>query len=382
MESARTLPRLGMLREITDASILAEVFLHGRVTRVGLAETTGISGPTVWESVRRLTDAGLLREAGSRETHGRGRAATYYELTQSAGWVLALTVNQQGVHARAAGMAGDVFAENHQEAGAPGDADSLLKIIRLGVREAASHADGRGTLRAVAMSVANPVRPGTSEIVAMPHSPFPEGMLLPSDDIAEIAGAPLLIDNDVNLAALAERQAGPASLVSSFAYLFVGGGLGLALYTGDQLIRGAHGLAGEIGYLPALADSELITLAESLARQGFRHTDAPAINVAAVLDIIGQASAGDPAAVTAVREFGTSIGHAVAAACVVADPELVLLGGPIGSQPALLEPVRTAVAQFWPARVLTSHAGESAPLQGALHLALEHGRKLMVGRSE
>jgi predicted NBD/HSP70 family sugar kinase len=217
-----------------------------------------------------------------------------------------------------------------------------------------------GTLRAVAMSVANSVRPSTGEF---------------------IAGAPLLIDNDVNLAALAERHARPASEVSSFAYVYVGAGLGLALYVGDQLIRGAHGLAGEIGHLPAaVGNGQYATLAEALARQGFGGPVAPSIDVPGALETAGRAQAGNSAAITAIRELGTTIGHAIAAACAITDPELVLLGGPIGSHPALREPVRAAAARFAPARVgiAAGSAGESASLQGALHLALGHGRQQMV----
>jgi predicted NBD/HSP70 family sugar kinase len=74
--------------------------------------------------------------------------------------------------------------------------------------------------------------------------------------------------------------------------------------------------------------------------------------------------------------MGATIGQAIAATCVVVDPELVLLGGPIGSSPALLDPVRAAVAETSPSpvRIELGRIGESAPLRGALHLALEHGR--------
>src|ERR1700678_344356 len=84
------LPRLAMLREITDRAVLDKVFHQFRVTRVGLASATGISKPTIWESVRRLVGAGILCAAGSLETGKRGRAATFFELTHTAGWVLAL----------------------------------------------------------------------------------------------------------------------------------------------------------------------------------------------------------------------------------------------------------------------------------------------------
>jgi predicted NBD/HSP70 family sugar kinase len=148
-----------------------------------------------------------------------------------------------------------------------------------------------------------------------------------------------------------------------------------------QLISGAHGLAGEIGYLPAaVGNGQHVTLSEALARQGFRRAGAPSIDVPAVLDTARRAAAGEPAARTVIGALGTSIGHAIAAACAIADPELVLLGGPIGSHAALLEPVRAAAARFSsaPVQIAAGRTGESAPLQGALHLALDHGRQQMI----
>jgi predicted NBD/HSP70 family sugar kinase len=379
--SDRPRPRLAMLREITDRSVLDEVFRHRQVTRAELAIATGISKPTIWESVRRLEKAGLLCAMGNQATGRRGREATFYELAQSAGWVLALAVNQEGVQGRAADMAGCPFGEDQLPPVAPGDASALIRAIRRTVRRALGAGSGRGTLQAVALSVANPVHPGTREIIPLPGSPFPEGMLLPAEILAGLVEAPLLVDNDVNLAAMAERHSGAARDVASFAYIYIGAGLGLGLYIDDQLIRGAHGLAGEIGYLSAsLRSDEHLTLAEAIARQGFGRSDAPSIDVAAVLDAIGAAEAGDPTAMGAIRQLGASIGHAIVATCAIVDPELVLLGGPIGSQPALLESARATVTRLSPGRVriATGSAEGSAPLRGALHLALDHGRRRML----
>ncbi len=379
--SDRALPRLSMLREITDDSVLSEVFRQGRVTRAGLAEATGISRPTIWESVRRLEGAELLRAAGSQGTGGRGRTATYYGLAETAGWVLALAVNQEGISARAADIAGRPFGQDSRRPYVAGDVGALIDGVRQVVGRALGAAGGRGALRAVALSVANPVHPSGREIIALPDSPFPEGALLPADILAGIVDVPLLVDNDVNLAALAERRTGAARHASSFGYLYIGAGLGLAVFLGDHLIRGAHGLAGEIGYLSASSGTgQYVTLAESLTRQGFSRPDAPALDVAAILAMAGKAEAGDPAALTTMGKLGASIGHAIVATCAVVDPELVLLGGPIGSLPVLATLARETVARLspCPVRIAVGAVSQDAFLQGALQLALDRGRKMML----
>lgn len=359
------LPRLGLLREITDHAVLDEVFHRARVTRVELASATGISRPTIWESVRRLEGAGVLSAVGCEETGRRGRAATFYELARDAGWVLALDVKEAGIRTCAADLAGRCLGEARQPPVAPGDARALAGAVRQAREHSVRACSGRGALQAVALSLTNPACPEIRETAAL----------------ADLDQAPLLVDNNVNLAALAEREAGAARDASSFVYIYVGADLGLGLHIGDQLIRGAHGRAGEIGCLAVpTGNGGFCTLAAAYSGLGPGQPDPPSGDVASVLSMVAQAAAGDAAAITATRGLGATIGQAVVAACAVVDPELVLLGGPIGSQSAVLELVRAAVARILPGqvRIEAGRIGDGASLQGALHLALYHGRKQLA----
>src|SRR2546430_1778388 len=68
--------------------------------------------------------------------------------------------------------------------------------------------------------------------------------------LREAFGPSLAVENDVDAAALAERAHGHGREVDSFAFVSVGTGIGMGLVLGGRLHRGAHGAAGEIGYLP------------------------------------------------------------------------------------------------------------------------------------
>ncbi len=356
----RALPQ-SVLRETTDRALFAEVVGRERVTRAELAAATGFSKPTVSESVRRLTDCGLLAATGPQETGKRGRVGTFYELGAEAGWVLAVEVDQSGVQAWSADLAGRVRHRHDRPPGTAGDTGALADALRTVVASALAEAP-RGPLRAVAVSMANPVHPTTHEVIALPGTPFPEGLLSPADVLADLVGAPVLVDNDVNLAALAEQG---SVGTSSFAYVYVGAGLGLGLYLDDRLVRGAHGLAGEIGYLPG---TSWRTLATELAAAGLGRSDAPSNDVAAVLRAL---DAGTPAVLMALV---AAVARAVASVTAVVDPEVVLLGGPLGTHPALLDPVRAAVATLStsPTRLDHGTLGALAPLHGATRLALDH----------
>lgn len=360
----RPLPRLAMLRAMTDRAVLDQVFVHGRTTRAELAATTGISKPTISESVRRLETAGALRATGTDQTGRRGRIATFYELAADAGRVVAAEVNQQGIRTVTTDLTGTVLAtERHAPDGRPMTAAVRAAVDAAGV--------GAGPVRATAISVANPVDPVTHEVIALPGSPFPEGTLRAGD-----IGRDVVLDNDVNFSALAERREGAAREAKSFAYVYVGAGLGVSLYVGDQLVRGAHGLAGEIGYL----DSSGSTLASALADQGFGRADAPSLDVDAISTTLDEAESGDAVAAERLRLLGATLGRAVAAICTIVDPDVVLLGGPAGSRPALVAEIRQSVhaATPGPVRVEAGEVTDSAALRGALLSALDHGRDSLL----
>ena len=361
----RALPQT-VLREATDRRLLDETIRQGRTTRVELADATGYSRPTVSEAVRRLVAGGLLDATGLKETGRRGRVGTFYSLGARAGWVLALEIDQSGVHARSADLAGEVLHETSRPPTAPGDAGELAASVRAAVQTAVG---GLGPLRAVGVSIANPVDPVTHDIVPLAGTPFPEGLLSPADMIGDLVSAPILVDNDVNLAALAEHRIGRAAGVSSFAYVYVGAGLGVGLYIGDQLIRGAHGLAGEIGYLPGVVSP---TLAADLAAGGFGRSDAPSTDVTAVLELL---DSGDQ---QAVARLADAVGRAVMSVAAVVDPSLFLLGGPVGTHPALLPRVRERISVPGPARVEHGMLGADAPLHGAVQMAVEHARAVAI----
>lgn len=368
-QTEQELPRIAMVRELTDRTVLDNVFATRRITRVELARRTGISKPTISESVRRLTDAGVLIESGS--SSGRpGRVATYYELAQAAGWVFAVQVSQERIRVRCVDLAGKPITSKLYPPAAAGEVDEVVRTLRTAVIEALASA-GSAPLRAIAMSVANPVNPVTHQMIALPHSPFPEGHIDPRVIFGKLTDAPILLDNDVNLAAMAERAL-RGEATSNFAYLYAGGGLGLALCIGDHVIRGANGLAGEIGYLPDASRSGP-TLADRFDHLGLMRPGTTTIDAPLVLAKLN----GSKRLVGAV---GDALASAVAATCAIVNPATVILGGPIGSHPAIVARVQARIGELTPLPVVVeaTKLGDEAPLAGAVDLGVQYARKRLL----
>jgi predicted NBD/HSP70 family sugar kinase len=156
-------------------------------------------------------------------------------------------------------------------------------------------------------------------------------------------------------------------------------------------VRGAHGAAGEIAYLPLVGDpfdprhrlhgglEDEIGAAGIVA--GFNERRAPDDpELGSVQEVFDHAVSGSVAAQSVVEHVASRLGTAIATVSAILDPELVVLGGGIGASPLLLRPVRGAAAALVPmtARIETSRLGERAALQGAIAVALQAARTALL----
>ena len=338
----------------------------GPLTRVDIAGRTGLSKPTVNAAVRRLEREGLLAAAGM-QTGRQGRVATFYDVADTAGAVVAVELNPGVIRVAVSDLPGRKVTQ--EQFAPPRSPEEVARLLERVVIEAGDKARSRRTpLRAVAISVAKPVDPRTLSVIELAETPYPEGLIQPAEILARRIDAPLLVDNDVNLAALGEQRAGVAKGVRNFAYLYLGAGLGLGIVVAGELVRGSRGLAGEIGYLPSRADSsgERHGLARAVAGFGLgpRRSDSWYTDtVAEARTLLRAAEDGDGPALKAVAQAGRALGEAATAICSITDPELIILGGPVGTSPLLLREVDRTVNELAPAPtpVVAGALGESAP---------------------
>jgi predicted NBD/HSP70 family sugar kinase len=205
------------------------------------------------------------------------------------------------------------------------------------------------------------------------------------DRMREELGIPLEVHNDANLAALGEYTYGVGAGSRLFAYIMIGTGLGMGVVSEGRLFTGAHGGAGEIGFLPWPGRHKPGTLEDAVSGEAVveaaRHFGMTGqLTAKAVFDA---AREGHGPAVEAVRLEGERIAHTVAAATAVLDPDLVVLGGGVGhSVDLLLRPVRETLRALTPLRprIAPGRLGEDAVLLGAVATALGTARDVVFER--
>src|SRR4051794_14722326 len=156
-----------------------------QATRAEIAAATGLSKPTVSESVRRLEASGIVVDTGERTT-GRGRVGTYYALAPTIGTALVAGIAPAGLTAEAIDIYGDVVSRADAPAH-PGEVARTLRALA-----------GAGPYRLAVVSAADPVDRETGRLVELPDAPFLVGELDPPAILAGAVTGPVLVDNDVN----------------------------------------------------------------------------------------------------------------------------------------------------------------------------------------
>jgi predicted NBD/HSP70 family sugar kinase len=183
------------------------------------------------------------------------------------------------------------------------------------------------------------------QLAMAPNLGQPAGFNL-TDAVSERLGHPVLLENDVNMAALAELVHGHAVGTTVFVFVAIGTGIGMGIAINGDLIRGSHGAAGEIGYLPFGADAldrpnhaigplEEVTSGGSI---GVSYSNRTGV-VTSTPDVFPLARDGDLVARDVLDEEARNIARAIVAVNAILDPELVVLGGAIGMRIELLEPI-------------------------------------------
>lgn len=207
--------------------------------------------------------------------------------------------------------------------------------------------------------------------------------------LAERLGVPLVIENDVNLAATGEALGGHGPGIGHFAFIALGTGIGMGIVADGRLLRGARGAAGEICYLAQGGDpydprgftQGTFETAVGSAAIADRFAGYGGRSGASVAEIFAALAGGDPAAAATVEETARLLAPAIASVGALLDPELVVLGGSIGARPELLAAVRRFLPRCTPAppRVETSLLGNRASLTGALGLGSERIQDQLFG---
>ncbi len=355
---------------------LQAIRVGGALTRVDLARITGLTAPAIANITRRLTEDGLIEEAGQRRG-GRGQPPTNLRVRRDACYSIGINIDRDHVTVVLVDFAGQVLARKSVEVdfALPDQVRSLYrKSIKTMLRQANVESS-----KLVGLGVAVPDDLGS---VSLPGRPAGyaawEGL-----DVADLFAEPLplrvFVENDAAAAALGEMQLGLGQRYNSFFYILISAGLGGGFVLDGNYVRGANGRSGELGFMSASVETgqreqvqklvSLSGLAEYLARHGF--------GVAALRD-----EAPPPDFARCLDGWVEQAAHRLctpldAINCLI-NPSVVLIGGRLPRQVVerlaqrLNAIIRDATDAPSIARVERAALSEDAPAVGAAILPFSH----------
>ncbi|MFD7261565.1 ROK family protein [Streptomyces sp. NPDC059874] len=362
-------------RAINDRLALQLLQEAGPLTATQLKTMTGLSRPSVADLVDRLTEAGLIEVVGESGEQRRGPNAKLYGIVARRAHLAALDVRMDSVTAVVTDLLGHPMAEAALPVGAPEDA--VAALLRT-VREA-----GADPLHTVVIGAPGLVAPDTGELRDTTGLPAWHRELVTA--LQRSLPAVVIVENETNLAALAEQRLGVARDLDSFVLLWLGAGVGAAVVLDGRLRRGTSGGAGEIGFLPVPGTDGLPSATD--CGGGF-HALVGREAVTALAAEHGFAGPVEEAVAGAAGEafleaFAERLALGAAAVAAVLDPGCVVLAGELGRAggPALAARVahRLATLTPVPTAVRATSLGGSAILAGAREAAREAAQEALFG---
>jgi glucokinase-like ROK family protein len=369
------------------------IWREQQLSRAEIARRKELSRSTVSQIVDELLELGLVKEVGAGESKG-GRRPIVLQFDDDAGVVLGVDLGATHVAATLTNLRGAVLAWEYQKHPVRDDPPGALALATtLAERCLASWGGHRRILLGIGMAVPSPVDPANPDYLNAVVIPNWKGVNV-AEGLRKRFRVPVLVDNDANLGALAERWWGAGRDVDDFAYIKLATGIGAGFFVDGKIYRGASGIAGEVGHLSidpngapcgcglrgclvtTVGAQALLTRARELLAEYPGSVLAGRTFGITILE--DAALAGDALALQVVREAAEHLGVGVAGLLNLFNPAVVIVGGGLARLgELLLEPLRqtvrsrTLAVSVEVSRIVVSQLGGRAVAIGAATLLLQ-----------
>ncbi|TYB66049.1 ROK family transcriptional regulator [Nonomuraea sp. PA05] len=357
---------LSRLRQLNALAVIKVLQGQPSLTLTEVAKRTGLSRASTEDVVRELLQKGWVAEAGAT-AGGVGRPARRYRFRADAGRVLGIDIGGHKIRAVLADLDGNVQHTARVPVTPEMGRLERLEAVDRAVGETLAGAGLTGDDVWASGVGTTGLVDGSGKVMLSEALPEWTGVDLAAH-VRRLAPAPVLVENDSKLAALAECWRGVARYAKDMVFLLAGLRTGAGLVIDGKLHRGFGNASGEIGALPVLG---WIRAQEHLGGEAG--------------DVFAAAREGDKAALAAVRKYVKDLALGASALVLTLDPQMVVVGGGFSrSADVLIEPLKRELDR-WCIRtpeVRMSALGDEAVVLGAVRLALDDvEERLLDGRT-
>ncbi|WP_394768604.1 ROK family protein [Lacisediminihabitans sp.] len=397
MRLGTNLPAVGGYNQKVILDVIRRT--SGGLSRVELAEATGLSAQTVSNVSRRLLADGLIREAGTSTDGGVGKPRTILQLEARGRFAVGVHLDPSVITLVLLDLAGSVVTHSRMPAPSAVSSEETIDRIAEAVESLiASSGVSRDRIVGVGVAAPGPVDLGRGIMLNPPLLSGWQSVPL-RDALLQRLALPVLVEKDVTAAAVAELWMGDVEDRGNFAFFYYGTGTGMGVVLGGEVIRGASGNAGDIGHILVTHGGELcscgrrgclgnvilprLLVTDWMARSAGEPTGVE-LDVEAVhrefAALAALAEAGDDAARSVLEPMAGHIATGLVAIINLLDLDRVVFGGPfwhpvsavllglvpdlVADSPALVAPHAVAFEE--------SEIGEDVAAVGAACLVLDN----------
>jgi glucokinase len=369
------------MRAINRSAVLELIRSGGPVSRSEIGQRLHVSLPTVMRIVDELIEEDLVRVTAAHEWTG-GRKRELVEFNGASRLVLGLDLGGTKLYGGVVDLTGHILYETaipHHDTRSDESFDRLCRMID----ELLVFARGTGLkLLGIGVGVPGVTDPATGVVELAPGLDW-YGYPLKQRLVARYATA-ILVENDVNLAALGEVWFGDHNDAQNLVLIAVGTGIGAGIVINGQIYPGVHAMAGEVGYLlperanlgqayPGFGALEQAASGPGIAERARKALTgiqtAKALAVLSAEDVFAAARRGEAWAQPVLGETVDALAQSIAAITQILDPEVILLGGGVSrSADLLIQPILDRLTGSIPRlpRLEKSALGSRAGLMGAI----------------
>lgn len=321
-------------RNSNTQDVLAFLRAQGPSTQADIARATGLSRATVNQIAQSLRDQGAV------EYQWKNRREALIALTSTHGSVASVIVQESCVHAILFDFTAqdrfDLFSTDLPELDAAQTSPAMVLTI---IQRLADFATARGSsLTGVAIAIEGPIERSTGAIAPWAWQRLPQWKEVSlAQFFTRHLRLPVAVDNDANLAALAEWTWGVGRGCNDFLHITSSAGIGGGLVINGRIYHGGTGLAGEIGHMVIEEAGELCfcgsrgCLTSFATEKAILHALGRGRKPRASLgEVIDGAQQGDAACQRVLSEAGLHLGKALAIVVRVIGPSVIAIGGTLG----------------------------------------------------
>ncbi|MCA9959024.1 MAG: ROK family transcriptional regulator [Anaerolineales bacterium] len=383
------------MRDMNLALILNTLRVESPLSRVALANITGLNKATVSSMVKELIQNNLVREIGADVSSSDvGRPAINLEPDPEAGYIIGLEIGVDFISIVTVNFAIEVVARRFESTARYFNQEAILDRVLFLLQESYEQVQKwQRPLFGIGIGVPGLVDVASGTLLFAPNLNWRDLPL--RDMIRSKINAPVYLANEANLAALGESYFGAGQESDYLLYVSSGVGLGGGIVLNGRLIEGASGFAGEVGHMTVERDGlecncgnkgcwETVAGQRALFRritdalqQGqpswmaqMIESDPSRMSIPLILEA---ARKEDAVALKALTETGEWLGIGIASLMNVINPQRVIFGGPLWAvHPYLLPSIRETVAQrawHWVqngVQIIPAAYGEDAAVMGAV----------------